>query len=341
VNKKNKFAKILERIEFNKELNNAKTQEIQSEYDLIEVKRDNSRLKNEINLDKKIRLSGITLHILSFAGFIATCSLSIAGGYRDYKGLKLYAFIIAILFIQSVVYKVSMSETIIKKKFNSHYFSLKAIQFGLLTVSIYYNWKFFNSPNIITLLLCILLDISYIKFVGLAHDCKLLNFQEKNNYESGNLISMFLFNKLFKLRYKTIQEYSMNKNSLLRLEQEENFGQDAAGPEDEKITVKVLEKDADRIADPQTKLIESAKEPLFEKKVLNLDNLEKVFNYIIETKTGNVAQGIKKIAENTDLKIGEVTRIRDNLIKHGYLQPDKMQTLVVKESLNISDFEEV
>lgn len=82
-------------------------------------------------------------------------------------------------------------------------------------------------------------------------------------------------------------------------------------------------------------------ERLFIKKPLPTEYVIKVFNYIMENKNENISPGVGKITRNTGLKSGEVGRIRDVLIKYGYLQPDKqkMQTLVIRDDLNLSDFE--
>jgi hypothetical protein len=211
--------KILAEIEYNKKLNSANTEKVKSDYTAIIENEKLKELKNKIRLTNSIRFSGFTLYALSFLGLIASTSLSMAGGYKYYSGIALYAFVVAVVFVQLVIFKVSTFESIIRDKFNRHYFSFKCLQYGLLTVSIYFNYAFFiNHMEIqskwITLVLCILLDVSVIKFVSLAHDNRMLNYSNSENVETQSLFYMIAFNMFFKLRLKTFKTYKDNVKTL-------------------------------------------------------------------------------------------------------------------------------
>ena len=211
--------KILAEIEYNKKLNSANTEKVKSDYTAIIENEKLKELKNKIRLTNSIRFSGFTLYALSFLGLIASTSLSLAGGYKYYSGIALYAFVVAVVFVQLVIFKVSTFESIIRDKFNRHYFSFKLLQYGLLTVSIYFNYAFFIShmeiqSKWITLVLCILLDVSVIKFVSLAHDNRMLNYSNSENVETQSLFYMIAFNMFFRLRLKTFKAYKDNVKTL-------------------------------------------------------------------------------------------------------------------------------
>jgi hypothetical protein len=205
-----------------------------------------------------------------------------------------------------------------------------------------YDWLVGITVNIIFIWsVCIILDILAIKMPLIGFDI-MMGIKEKQIHNT--LASM-----IFKIiTYKPIA-WVENKYNSLGLE--ENCNQE---PEQTKIyviqeNIETEKEEPEQIEQTETKLIESKKDPeeteekLFEKKLLNLENIEKVFEYIINNlKPGNVSQGIKKIADNTNMSTSEVIRIREQLVKFGYLQSDKekMQTLVIKEKLNLKDFEE-
>jgi group I intron endonuclease len=79
---------------------------------------------------------------------------------------------------------------------------------------------------------------------------------------------------------------------------------------------------------------------LFTERPLSIKHIQKVFNYILETKTGNISHGIRKISRGTKIIPGEAERIRNKLIELGYLKNDNRQTIILKENLNLKDFRE-
>lgn len=199
------------------------------------------------------------------------------------------------------------------------------------------NVKTKNLTIIIYMLFAIVLEI----FVFYT---KVLSVKESDNYEkTAEEMTNDFAKEMSKEFHKNCLE--MMKNSFKNSFNQNNL------EEKEQIFVKVYEESKPK--KEEVKQIEEAKEdqqeetredqePLFEKKVLNLANLQKVFDYIQENRNENIAPGIKKISDDTEITIGEVGRIRKQLIKHGYLEPDKVnkQTIVVKENLDINDFSE-
>lgn len=159
------------------------------------------------------KLSGLTIQLLAFLGLVATTSMSIAGGIGDFKGdTKKFAFAIALIFAQLTIFKVSTCETIVKRNFNGHYIPLKLIQYGLLIVSINYNYKFFSDNSIITFLLCVLVDTSVIKFVTLAADMR-ANRTEVNP-EAYSLPGIVFYNLIANFRLTQLAKYRVNREKL-------------------------------------------------------------------------------------------------------------------------------
>lgn len=159
------------------------------------------------------KLSGLTIQLLAFLGLVATTSMSIAGGIGDFKGdIKKFAFAIALIFAQLTIFKVSTCETIVKRSFNGHYVPLKLIQYGLLIVSINYNYKFFSDNSIITFLLCVLVDTSVIKFVTLAADMR--DGRTEENPEAYSLPGIFFYNLIANFRLTQLAKYRVNREKL-------------------------------------------------------------------------------------------------------------------------------
>lgn len=213
-----KIDKILNKINFKRQLSGAKSKQVKAEYELMTENEKLKEVKNDVNLVKSIKINGLLLYGLSFLGLVASTSLSLAGGLPYYNGISRTAFIIAICFVQLAIFKASTLETIIKTKFNNHYISFKLLQYGLLSVSVYYNYDFFLKHSIgfkpITLILCILLDVSTIKFISLAWDSNRLNYSKLDNIETQGLLKMICFNMMFKLKLRTINLYKENVKTL-------------------------------------------------------------------------------------------------------------------------------
>lgn len=198
----------------------------------------------------------------------------------------------------------------------------------------FYDWVLGITVNFIFIwAICIILDLLAIKMPIIGFDV-IMGIKEKQTVTTTlSKICAIIADKpkrWIDTRYNSLGLEESNQES-----------------EKEKIFIKVFEQQQEEVEQIEAKEVMQIEEPkeekLFEKKVLNLENIEKVFEYIINNlKPGNVSQGIKKIADNTNMSTSEVIRIREQLVKFGYLQSDKekMQTLVIKEKLNLKDFEE-
>jgi hypothetical protein len=181
-----------------------------------------------------LRITGLLLFLLAIIGLIATTLLSISGGANDYTNInklangqikdylgifKLLGFVMGTVFIQLMIFAASSIESFIKNKFYRHYIKVLLLQYGLLIVSIYYNYMFFGHNSMIKLLLCILLDLAVIKLVSLAMDLLTLNYTLANKKdEAKNIFRMWIDNKLFGLKNEIIQTYNSNNNLDLKEE---------------------------------------------------------------------------------------------------------------------------
>lgn len=196
------------------------------------------------------------------------------------------------------------------------------------------NVKTSNLTIIIYMLFAVVLEI-FIFYT------KVLSVKESKNYKktAKELINDAVVEGIEESVKNYLESFrsfnkSLSQNNLE--EKEQIFVKVYEQPKHEKEEVKQIE-EAKEVEEQEE--VEEVKEQLFTPKVLNLDNLQKVFDYIQENKTGDIAPGIKKISDNTEIATGEVGRIRDALIKFGYLQPDNKQTIILKENLNLGDFE--
>jgi hypothetical protein len=274
-----------------------------------------------------LRITGLLLFLLAIIGLIATTLLSISGGANDYTNInklangqikdylgifKLSGFVMGTVFIQLMIFAVSSIESFIKIKFCRHYIKVLLLQYGLLIVSIYYNYMFFGHNSMIKLLLCILLDLSVIKLVSLAMDLMTLNYTLANKKEStNNILKMWLDNKLFGLKNEITQTYNSN-NKLEKLIESD-------------LEIEVLESDLE-IEDQ--KLLETG-EDIGNSNVIEFsrhsqdseDTENEVESYIKDIKTGQKIN-VKEIRELLKLNERSWRKFRDtsNLleVKNGF-----------------------
>jgi hypothetical protein len=224
--------------------------------------------------------------------------------------------------------------------------STKVNQYNITSNKSGYNAIFTVISNKINIETSNLVLIIYILFAVILEIfvfyTKTLSVKESKNYKkSSEEMTIELVREMNEQWYK-------NQLQALRNNFDKSLSQDSL-EENEQVFIKVYQeskpekeevKQIQEAKEDQQEETKEDQEPLFEKKVLNLANLQKVFDYIQENRNENIAPGIKKISDNTEITTGEVGRIRDVLIKFGYLQPDNKQTLIVKENLNLGDFEE-
>jgi hypothetical protein len=278
-----------------------------------------------------LRITGLLLFLLAIIGLIATTLLSISGGaseytninklfngqIKDYLGVfRLSGFIVGTIFIQLMIFAVSSIESFIKIKFCRHYIKVLLLQYGLLIVSIYYNYMFFGHNSMIKLLLCILLDLAVIKLVSLSMDLMTLNYSLANKKESTNSIfKMWIDNKLFGLKNEIIQTY--NSNNKLDLK---NDNTDIEVLESD-LEIEVLESDLESDLEDQ-KLLRTG-EDIGNSNVIEFsrhsqdtsqdseDTENEVESYIKDIKTGQKIN-VKEIRELLKLNERSWRKFRDN-----------------------------
>lgn len=345
----NKIKKINNKMEVDEALNRAKLKK--AEFDLKEknVYRKITEINREAKAEKKIMFSGLLINAIIIIGLIASSIIICMSGLKVYKSHSI-AFIVSMLFVELLLFQSYYNSTIIKQKFYRHYSKLKLMQIGLLIVLIYYNFSFFYSYVrhdkllvVATFILCFLVEFSIMNLASLSRDMRILNytFNDNNIDENTSIIKMLWFNLMYKIRKNALEKYQENVEEYKQLSKKPN---QKPSEEKEKIFIKVYEESEPeeiKLLEDSTTDPKETEEKLFEKKELHPEVIEKVFKYILENRTENISPGMGKISKNTGVNYSEVGRIRDVLIKYGYLQPDKqkMQTLVIRDDLNLSDFE--
>jgi len=225
----------------------------------------------------------------------------------------------------------------------------------LLTVSVYFNYTFFVSHSEmrskwITLLLCVLLDVSVIKFVGLAHDKRMLNYSGSENIETHGLLYMIAFNILFKLRLKTLKAYKANvktlKHEVLKEDDVKTTIPESIEPvkrdNSELLKEIVLSSESIENSDINEMLKETelSKDNVvsLNKRVLSVETdvkTENVKSYLVKTYKASDLVDVKTLKESFDLTARDWQKIKKDLpelITKGtntYFMPnDELQNLV-------------
>jgi hypothetical protein len=276
--------------------------------------------KQEIKRDNKIKRSGFLLYLLSFLGLVATTSLSLAGGYKFYiqDSFKLRAFFASIIFIELMFFVVSTYETTIEKRFNKHYITVKSLQLGLLIVSIYYNYNFFASDNLITFLMCILLDLGVIKFVSLAYDQRTLNYTFKANISDDlSLLQLLFFVITAKPKIKLLRKYNFYSQQLLKIKQA--YENNSFEPLIERDMSDLENKSADKMRVVKN---ENNKISVIEK------DTKELINVIFDNQKDFVCPSITFLTENTSLSRPQVNRVKSKLAELGILTTRGTETTI-------------
>lgn len=200
----------------------SKIKRVKIDNDLIIVKRQMNKLQNENKQDLNTRIWGWLFGFIGSLGFMASTIMSIVGGLKTYKStLGILGFVIGIIFVQLVVYVFCIRESTIKNKFPRYYTAVKLVQIGLLSISINYNYQFFDKKTFWNFLLSILLEVGIILITTIGGDFRILNFQEKkveNGLSIFSIFAMWKSNKLHNLKVKIIREYNQNLNVLTQPE---------------------------------------------------------------------------------------------------------------------------
>ena len=181
---------------------------LETEDEIIEIK-EARKYKKKL---KKTKL----LSFLVFFGCIGSTMASLAGTGKlgDPITPELVALCFMIVFAQVVVFYGSIIATTVRRRFNSHYLSLKGIQVLMLIISIYFNYKFIRvylDNSIVCLVLCILFDYSIIRYLNLIHDIR--HDIKDEMQEEKNILQMLWYNLTHSISQKIISDYNSNKAS--------------------------------------------------------------------------------------------------------------------------------
>ena len=123
---------------------------------------------------------------------------------------------------------------------------------------------------------------------------------------------------------------------------------------EEKAVVKEIESPKNDVGDPALKNEEVEEVDLtfedlaiknkyqYQKKALDIENIRKYLNYLLENSKDDIAIGYKKVGESLGLTQGESQRIYSKLVDANYLEKaDKRTTKIKKTNFNENDFLEV
>jgi hypothetical protein len=305
------IAKLINKIsEIKTDINHARIQSVKNDYNLLTENKKARQLKDEVKADSNVIRNSYLLFLLGLLGLIASTGLSLAGGINHYQNYGKYAFLIAMIFIQVAIFVVSAYESIIKYRFNQHYTLVKICQILLLMTSIKYNYDFFDQKSIFTLSMCVILDCITIKFISLSYDFR--HFKAKrqiiSTYESNNNVSEIIL---------PVQKIESTKVKQIE-----------APKEKEEIEVE----------DPVYE-IEEKSNYQYTKKALDIENIRKYLDYLLENSKDDIAIGYKKVAESLGLTQGEGIRIYNKLKEKKYLVTTDRKTLIEKKKFNENDFE--
>jgi len=220
-----------------KELNTKlKLTKLESEKSQIGAKREIFNLSNLVRKDKLTRRAGNILKFWAIVVTLISTLITIAGGYKDYSNTiySIIGFVGAVIILQFTVFIIASQETRIKQEFFSHAWKCTILKYSLLAVSIYNNYRFFNSDktnSLITLILCIALDLICVFLVGLAYDQITLNIFTKDENRNKNIVGKIWYNLTSKFVNKIDSKYHENFNLL----EVDNF-------KNNKITIMPIEK---------------------------------------------------------------------------------------------------
>jgi hypothetical protein len=292
----------------------AKLKAEKAKNEILKEKRQGYRLKSENKFDSNVKKWGYLLALYTFFGFLASTSLSIAGGLDNFKGFKIYAFILMTVFIQSGIIIFSIKESAIKK--TNHYFSVKCIQYSLILLSIYFNWCFFSSKSGWVLLLCIIIELTVIKSASIGGDFRSLTFKfDKSNNEENvrpSLIKILLYNLTFSFLNKQVRLYNENKAS----ENKISLTSKTKLLDESKTDIKMLD-------EAKTKLDEN-------NEMLDYENVKK---YLLDHYSDNDC--IIGLKEKMSLNLTDYRKIMERLKSDNIIYTSNKKTYLKPQSLKV------
>jgi len=313
----------------------------------LEQKEQYKEKKHQVNTKIKTKIIGYLIAIIVFVGFIATTLLSLAGGYEVYQDdlFKLIAFFISFIFIQTVLFITSSLKTIISKNFNKHYSLLILMQIGLLIVSIYYNYMFFAEHNIITFIMCVLLDFSIICFSSLSYDLITTTYSNSNYFDKQqNFIQMFIFNMTIKLKINILRKFELNKRQLEMFSNpaiERNAREYNYVKAEENANLKVLKpgnlfnKRNNKKYENDVIENEADKDSFLGDDILFERDVEELVKCIFENHENYICPSVSELNNLTEFSIKRINEIRKILKMRGILSTRGFKTLI-----NVNDSNE-
>jgi hypothetical protein len=215
-NDKIEILKILgeQKIEENKIKNEIALQDNTFESSQLTIKENIRLLKMNNSKDRNTIKSGKMLLLWGFIATLISSILTIAGLIRFFTDnyLKMITFIFVIVLSQLSVYILSKQITNIRLNFKQHYIKAEMLRVLLLIASISGNFTFFTSgrtntifSNIITLILCICIDLIAIYCSSIGEDFKRLNRQNTSIQHDFILIKQLLKSVQNRLIKKPVQ----------------------------------------------------------------------------------------------------------------------------------------
>ena len=218
------IAKSKDSIEIMKAESSVDVESIKAENDvlknmnkLLEVKHQNTLLKHQNTFINTIVKNGVLVGLLSVLSFLASTSLSLAGGYMVLRNqFLLLCFGLTMVTAQLIIFVSAKYSTIIANKFSQHFYSVKVMQLLMLAVSFSMNMVFFHSVfrsvlmDVVMSPLCFVLDYSTIVFANLGHDMKLLNTFNRRKGVLGKWVN----NKFHKHITQIENTYAQNHNTI-------------------------------------------------------------------------------------------------------------------------------
>lgn len=352
-----KIDKILKKMNDKNKIKNAELINAENDYKLIDQNRKIDKLKQEAKNDFWIKVKGYLILAYVVLGTISTISISIAGGMDEYKNK--FIFGLAVFTVQTGLFLLTMNETVIKKNYPDYVWILKVLQLGLLTLSIKFNYNFFNPSgefNIFTLLLCICFDVTILKSVAISSDFRQLNFHEKNNsfdFENMSFLKMVWFNLTAKYRMNTLRAFNYNKAQFnkIKAENKEIENNESSLLEKDKEILNNLEGDKQLVIENKepSKLLlmndyknknsedinnSENKEALENKNADGEKDRELLLNAIFENKNNdNVCPSVNTLTEIIGFTRNKISKIKKELVNDGILTTNGTRTIVNIDSL--------
>jgi hypothetical protein len=296
----------------------AKIKRVKVDNELIIVKRQMNKLQNENKQDLNIKIWGWLFGFIGSLGFMASTIMSIVGGLKTYKStLGILGFVIGIIFVQLVVYVFCIKESIIKNKFPRYYTVVKLVQIGLLSISINYNYQFFDKKTFWNFLLSILLEVGIILITTIGGDFRILNFKSKKVENGLSLLSIFAMwrnNKLHNLKVKIIREYNQNLNVLTQSENVLTIQENVLTPNEDISELGLVKSELSQEVKSELSQVKTKLSPIILLKEKDYEELRfEIETYLKENFKSNDIITTGKIRETFNLTESQWKKIKNDL----------------------------